>query len=146
MVDDALILRKIANLDEYLPQIQEYKNVSLQAYKKDWKVQRIIERTLQMMIETCMDIAGHIISDQKLRVPKNYSDAFAVLFENGILDAKLCDTMQKMTKFRNIVIHDYEKIDAEIVIGILRKNLDDFVSYKKSIIEHLKRQKESKPA
>ena len=40
----------------------------------------------------------------------------------------------------------YEKIDAEIVIRILKKNLDDFVSYKKSIIELIKRRKELKPA
>ena len=58
------------------------------------------------MIETCVDIAGHIISDQKYRVPNGYADTFKVLHEEGIFDKYLFQTMEKMAKFRNIVVHD----------------------------------------
>ena len=58
MVDETLILRKIADLDEYYNQITEYKKITVAQYSADWKIQRIVERTLQMMIETCVDIAG----------------------------------------------------------------------------------------
>ncbi len=43
-----------------------------------------------------------------------------------------------MAKFRNIIVHDYEKIDAEIVLGILHKNLNDFEGFKTAIINYLK--------
>jgi len=76
MVDDTLILRKLSELDEYYKQIAEYKKITVAQYSGDWKVQRIIERTLQMMIETCVDVAGHIISDKGYRIPKSYSDTF----------------------------------------------------------------------
>ena len=36
--------------------------------------------------ETCVDVAGHIISDQWFRIPKSYSDTFSVIHENNILD------------------------------------------------------------
>jgi uncharacterized protein YutE (UPF0331/DUF86 family) len=55
VVDRTLILRKLSNLEEYYAQIEEYKGIALEQYTKDWKIQRIIERTLQMMIETCSD-------------------------------------------------------------------------------------------
>jgi uncharacterized protein YutE (UPF0331/DUF86 family) len=42
-----------------------------------------------MMIETCVDIAGHIISDKAFRTPTSYSDTFKVLHENGVLPASL---------------------------------------------------------
>lgn len=64
MVDEALILRKLSELDECYKQIGEYKKVTVAQYSGDWKIQRIIERTLQMMIETCVDKAGHIIADK----------------------------------------------------------------------------------
>ena len=64
MVDEALILRKLAELDQYYSQLKEYENTTADQYSDDWKIQRIIERTLQMMIETCADIAGHIIADK----------------------------------------------------------------------------------
>ena len=138
MVDKALVLRKLSELEEYLNQIREYSNITVSDYSKDWKTQRIIERTLQMVIETCVDIAGHIISDQGYRIPKSYADAFRVLHEENILDTKLFDTMEKIAKFRNIVVHHYDKVDPEIVVTILRKHLDDFLSYKDAIIDMLK--------
>ena len=138
MVDKTLILRKLAKLDEYLGQIREYSAVSLEEYDENWKVQRIIERTLQIIIETCQDVAGTIISDEGFRVPETYADMFKILIEHQILDISQSDPLAKMAKFRNIVVHNYEKIDPTIVVGILRNNLEDFDRFKKAIIAYLK--------
>ena len=138
MVDEALILRKLSELDEYFQQAKEYDAIAVAQYTGDWKIQRIIERTLQMMIETCVDIAGHIISEKGFRIPKSYSDAFLVLKENNILSAELYSSAKKMAKFRNVVVHHYDKVDADIVVSILRKNLDDFLGYRDAIISFLK--------
>ena len=138
MVDEALILRKLSELDEYFQQAKEYDAITVAQYTGDWKIQRIIERTLQMMIETCVDIAGHIISEKGFRIPKSYSDAFLVLKENNILSDELYSSAKKMAKFRNVVVHHYDKVNADIVVSILRKNLDDFLSYRDAIISFLK--------
>ena len=138
MVDKTLILRKLSALDEYLKQISEYANITSEAYAGDWKIQRIVERTLQLMIETCLDISGHIISDRKFRMPETYADMFRILVEKSILSESRVDAFEKMARFRNIVVHDYERIDPEIVIGIMRNNLGDFEDFKTSIINYLK--------
>jgi uncharacterized protein YutE (UPF0331/DUF86 family) len=138
VVDKALILRKLAELEEYLGQVKEYAGITVDRYSKDWKAQRIVERTLQMMIETCADVAGHIISDKGYRVPATYADTFRVLYENDMLNKELFETMEKMAKFGNIIVHHYDKVDTEIVIGILKKDLKDFSAYKDAIINILK--------
>ena len=143
MVDKTLILRKMADLETYFDQLSEYSNITVKEYGQDWKSQRIVERTLQMMIETCLDIAGHLISDSGYRIPKNYADTFRVLYENNILNKALCATMEKVTKFRNIIVHDYDKVDSEIVVAILKKDLKDFVEYKDAILAFLKTDKNS---
>ncbi|HOM88693.1 MAG TPA: DUF86 domain-containing protein [Spirochaetota bacterium] len=84
MVDIPLILKKLSKLEEYYKQIEEFKGITLNEYSNDWKIQRIVERTLQIMIETCVDIANHIIADNKLRIPESYADTFKVLHENTI--------------------------------------------------------------
>jgi uncharacterized protein YutE (UPF0331/DUF86 family) len=144
MVDRTLIFRKISMLEEYLMQIAEYRSISIDQYTKDWKTQRVVERTLQMMVETCIDIAGHIISDMKFRIPTSYADSFSVLAEKGIVGNNLSQSLEKMAKFRNVVVHDYDRVDAEIVIGILRKNLDDFIKFKDAIVKLIKRVDEIK--
>lgn len=139
MVDRALILRKLSALDEYLRQISEFKSITVKAYADDWKIQRIVERTLQVMIETCLDISAHIISDEKLRVPETYADMFRILAEETILDQSNLEAFEKMARFRNIVVHDYEKIDPEIIVGILKHTLQYFEVFRDSVVGYLKR-------
>ena len=138
MVDETLILRKLSELDSYFQQIMEYETITVADYANDWKIQRIIERTLQMMIETCVDIAGHIIADKGYRTPTSYSDSFRVLQEEEVISDDMFSALDKMAKFRNIVVHHYDKVDAEIVVGILRKDLKDFTGYRDAIVNFLK--------
>jgi uncharacterized protein YutE (UPF0331/DUF86 family) len=138
MVDKIFVLRKLADIEEYLLQIREYSAISITDYSADWKIQRIIERTLQIMIETCLDISGHIIADQRYRVSDNYADMFRVLRENTIIDEKLFLSLEKMARFRNYVVHHYDKIDPSIVITIIHGNLNDFQKFKEAIILFLK--------
>jgi uncharacterized protein YutE (UPF0331/DUF86 family) len=135
LVDKTLILRKLAELEEYLEQIREFSAVSEEKYSGDWKTRRIVERTLQIMIELCIDIAGHIISDRKLRVPLSYADTFKSLAEAGLITPDTLDIMGKMAKFRNIVVHQYESVDTAIVIMILRKHLDDFLVFRDAVVK-----------
>jgi len=143
MVDVTLILRKLAELDEYNSQVKEYGQITVAQYLDDWKIQRIVERTLQIMIETCLDIASHIIADKELRVPTSYSDTLKVLHEEKIVNSELFSALDKMAKFRNVVVHHYDKVDAEIVVGILKKDLKDFMNYKDTIVGFLKSETKS---
>ncbi|MDH7554256.1 MAG: DUF86 domain-containing protein [Spirochaetota bacterium] len=137
MVDTPLILRKLSELETYYKQIKEFQHITYDTYVSDWKTQRIVERTLQIMIETCTDIANHIISDEQLRTPVTYSDTFKVLCENNIIPEDLFDIMVKMAKFRNIIVHQYERVDSQIVIVILKKHIDDFIYFKNAIVKYL---------
>ena len=125
MVDKSLVLRKLSDLGDLCEQILEFRGITARRYAADWKSQRIVERTLQMMVEICLDVANHIISDKGYRRPVGYADHFTVLRETGLLNARLSARMMKMAKFRNLIVHNYDKIDAEIIVGILNKNLSD---------------------
>ena len=137
MVDTAMIVRKLSDLDVYLNQIREFSDISLEAYLSDWKTRRVVERTLQIMIEACLDIAGHLISDRRLRTPTGYADAFKVLNENGVIDDAMLGVMEKMAKFRNIVVHQYEDVDAAIVLLILKNHLPAFSAFRDAVLQQM---------
>lgn len=138
MVDKDIVLRKLSELETYSNQLREFSGITIQSYREEWKTQRIVERTLQIMIESCADIANHIVSDKGMRAPTGYADTFKVLHENRIISAELFATMEKMAKFRNIVVHQYEEVDAEIVVAILKKHLADFERFKAAVLGYLK--------
>jgi len=137
LVDQRLIGRKLAQLDTYLQQIGDFSTLSLSRYRKDWKTQRIVERTLQILIEVCIDIANHIIADRQMRLPTGYADTFKVLLEERVIGKRLGESLEKMAKFRNVIVHQYETIDPTIVVSILHRNLGDFEKYKKAVIKFL---------
>jgi len=138
LVDKILIMRKLTELETYIKQAQEYSTITVKKYSRDWKIQRIVERTIQMMIELCVDIANHIIADKKYRVPTSYSDTFQVLEEEGLISKKQYKTMKNMAQFRNIIVHHYDNIDEAIVVNILRQNLKDFLEYSDSVLKIIK--------
>jgi uncharacterized protein YutE (UPF0331/DUF86 family) len=82
-----------------------------------------------------VDIANHIIADRGLRVPATYSEAFDVLCEAGLMDAARRDVMIRMSKFRNVIVHDYARVDPTIVVQILREHLEDFTRFKAAVLE-----------
>jgi len=134
VVDRDLVLRKLADLDQYLGQLSEYQSVSVEQYRGDWKTQRIIERTLQMAIEVCLDVATHIIADRGLRAPTTYAEAFEVLGEAGLLDPVMRDVMIRMSRFRNLIVHEYARVDPAMVVRILREHLADLARFKTAVL------------
>jgi uncharacterized protein YutE (UPF0331/DUF86 family) len=133
MVDRDLVLRRLANLDTYLGQLQPFRTVDAASYRQDWKTQRIVERTLHLAIETCMDVADHVVADRRLRVPETGAESFEILAEAGLLPAELGKALASMVGFRNILVHDYARLDPEIVIRVLRTDLSDVERFRDAV-------------
>ena len=125
MVNESLVLRLAGNIEGYLRDLTCLDALSSDEFKSDLKTRRFTERTLQIAIEAMLDIAHHIISDERFREPDSYADAFAVLVENGVLDEDFLDTAKRMAQFRNKLVHGYESIDPDIVYAIATVNRGD---------------------
>jgi uncharacterized protein YutE (UPF0331/DUF86 family) len=134
MVDQNVVLRKIVLLEEYLQDLEETRtNTSWEQFSTDKIIRRYVERTLQIAVEACLDITTHLISYESFREPQNNKDCFQVLMEQGILPVELTEQLKKMAQFRNIIVHDYVRIQPEIVYAILTKNIGDIRTYAKII-------------
>ena len=137
MVNRVLVERILADIKSSLQDLKDASDITWDVYKSDKRARRFVERTLHIMIEACMDIAQHIISDEQFREPANYRDTFAVLAENGIITANDLEKFENMASFRNLLVHYYERIDNEVVFGIFKRNLSDFEIFIKKIVAHL---------
>lgn len=111
---------------------KEFPNLS-SFRKADHRYISAIERDLQVAIEACIDIGKVIISEKKLRPPESMKDVCTILFENGFIDNRMLSALDRMVGTRNILVHRYEKIDLEIIYGILKRHLQDFQRFIKQI-------------
>jgi uncharacterized protein YutE (UPF0331/DUF86 family) len=130
VVDRALIQRKLRDLQRYVREVSEFREIDHARYREDWKTQRIVERTLQLAIEVCADVAAHLIADRALRAPSTYAEAFEILAEAGLLERDLRDVLVRMARFRNLLVYEYARIDPDLVVRVLRENLTDFEKFR----------------
>lgn len=88
-----------------------------------------IERGIQISIECVIDISNIIISVLDIEKPDTYREVILSLGENKILPQKFSKEIANMISFRNILVHDYMRIDEKIIIDILHTHLDDFAKF-----------------
>lgn len=124
MVDTEVVNNKLIKLEEYIKDLNEYQDIEATKYKEDKILQRYLERTLHLAIESILDIGNHIISDERLGSPNNNADIIRILSKNDIIKQNK-DRYIQMAKFRNVIVHDYTDIDEDIVLNILKNGLND---------------------
>ena len=94
---------------------------------------------LIVIIEGTIDICNHIVARAGGRTPTDYSDCFVILGELGILPVEFVEKLKRMTKFRNLLVHLYWKVDNHKVFNIIKKDIDDvktFLQLIEKFIEH----------
>jgi len=133
MVKIAVIQRLLNNLVGYVNELRNATDITHEKYIKDIRLQRFVERTLQISIECCFDVVHHVISDKGFREPDSYADAFTVLAEQGVLSQESVNEFHMMAQFRNKIVHYYEKIDPEQVYAIFKGKLQTFESFRNQI-------------
>ena len=90
---------------------------------------------LQRACETSIDAAMHLVRLHRLGVPQETREAFSLLETAGMLDHALADQLRKMVGFRNVAIHEYQKLDLDIVRRIVAESLDDFLSFTRILLK-----------
>lgn len=137
MADSSLILAKAGSARSHLKRVFEKRNVDLNGFLKDIDRQESILFNIQVAIQNCIDIAAHIISENGLGVPGSTTEMFYLLEKHGYLNHDLAGRMVKAVGFRNLIVHEYGKIELEHVYEIAQGDINDLNEYLKAIIKKL---------
>jgi len=91
---------------------------------------RGVKYTFVTAIEACVDVAQHICATEGWGPPADNGDAVRLLGDHGVCTPELARSIRRAVGFRNVLVHDYIKVNDDIVIDRLKAlgDLDDFVS------------------
>jgi uncharacterized protein YutE (UPF0331/DUF86 family) len=137
LVDHDLILAKAGSIRRNLKRISEKGGVDLESFLADIDRQEVVSFNLHLAIENCTDLAAHIISEEGLGVPGSASEMFYLLEENGYLSTQLTEKMIKAVGLRNLIVHEYSKIDLKRLFEIVSKDVQDINEFIASIFKKL---------
>jgi len=137
VVDKDLVLTKAGSVMNRLRRIITKRDTDLHTFLKDMDRQESILFNIQMAVQNCIDIAAHIVSDEGFGVPGSTNEMFYLLEENGYLSSELTEKMVKAVGFRNLILHEYAKLELEQVFEIIQEDINDLSEYLKSIFDKL---------
>ncbi len=133
-----VIENKISSIRKYSKILQRYKKYSREKITDDIDIKGAVERYLYLAIQSTIDLAEATIAYKNFRKPTTMTEAFYILNEEGLISHELTKELVKMVGFRNIIAHDYEKIDYDIVFDILKNKTKDIEIFLKTISEKLR--------
>ncbi|MCE3222385.1 MAG: uncharacterized protein K0S58_565 [Nitrospira sp.] len=134
MADD-VILNKAASIERCLLRIVEEYGGDRQNLSANQTKQDAIILNLQRACETSIDLAMYVISRRRLGLPQESRDAFTLLQTANILPADLATRMHRMVGFRNVAVHEYTRLNLDIVHTIITTHLDDFRAFSSTIVK-----------
>jgi len=137
MSDHDVIRERLRLLAEYTSDLSELQDVEFAEYAENKLIRRYVERTLHLAVEACLDIGQQIVVLESLRTPEDNKDVFVVLTEAGTIPDALLPQLIAMAKFRNVIVHDYVRLDNSVVFGILKRHLGDFDAFARAIAEYV---------
>lgn len=133
------IRERLAALEGYVEILRRIKPTHQEVLVEDVATRSIAERHLQLAADICADIAQMIIAEQNLEKPEKAREAIDILGQEGVIDDEFAFEFAKVIGFRNILVHDYLKIDYEIVAEKINKNLDDFDIFARQVAEYVQK-------
>lgn len=95
----------------------------------EWMREDLSVLNLQRAIQAAIDLAHVVIARYGLGLPSGYAQAFELLRGAGVIDRETAADLKKMVGFRNVAVHEYQQIDGDIVVSIVKHHLDDFERY-----------------
>jgi uncharacterized protein YutE (UPF0331/DUF86 family) len=138
MTDADLVRKKLAFIETC---VADLRRLALpERIEQDIREERFVAHTLQIAIQAALDIASHIVSDDRLGEPESNRALFELMVREGWLPKQLALPLSNMVGFRNILVHGYQAVDPAAVRDVVEHHLQDLLTYCSAVRERLRNQ------
>jgi len=132
-LDLDIVRKKLEVIEDEINSLKEIQKLNINEFQRDLRNLKSTCRSLQNAIQALIDLGNHIISSLNLGKPEIYEDIPSLLFENKVITKSFKEKFIYMIKFRNFLVHEYDRVDPLRIYKILKENIDDIESGMKLI-------------
>jgi uncharacterized protein YutE (UPF0331/DUF86 family) len=128
VVDERRVRRLLARIEEQVALLQ-HEAEDPAGVRGDFYRLAALKYVFVTAIESCIDVAHHLIASDHLGTAESNSDAMRMLATEGVLPPELGKRLAEAVGFRNLLVHQYADVDDDRVVGYLFRvsDLSDFV-------------------
>jgi uncharacterized protein YutE (UPF0331/DUF86 family) len=125
-LDEQVLAARLSALEEYLRLLGDIARTDLASFLNDPRTYGSAERFLQLAIEAVFDVGTHLIAGLGLPRPSRYADILPTLADAGVIRRETAAELASTAGFRNVLVHDYTRIDRSRVHGFITSRLEAF--------------------
>lgn len=105
----ARVLEYLRFLENEFSEVEQIKSFSWQDYIQDSFKRKIIERWVENLVMSALDIAKVILASEKKEIPQTYKDTLKI-FGALYVDPAFGEKFSEFASLRNILVHEYVDI------------------------------------
>lgn len=129
---NGVVQRKLALLDQQVQRIEEsLHDVPYSRFEGDWILRSMAERALQVAAEIVIDVSERILSIENAGPVATAGEAIESMVRLRLLSS--AQPYLNIVRFRNLIVHQYEQVDAAILYDLARNRLGDFRAFRAEI-------------
>jgi len=133
-LNEELVRTRCQEIEESLERLERIKGKSKEELLKDQDMKDIACYRLLVAMEAALGLCYHVSAKHLKKVPEEYAECFAILADVGIIPSDLSEKLQKMARFRNLLVHMYWKVDYNTLYEMIQNNLNDLRQFSKAIV------------
>jgi len=130
-----VLIAKQQSLERCLARVRHaWEQPSTLPFERDYDRQDIIALNLQRACEPALDMANHVVAARKLGWPRTSAESFDLPERAGLVTAAMAGQMKAMVGPRNVVVHQYQDLDLDIVTSVVQEHLDDLSDFARTMV------------
>jgi len=141
-VDKVRLMKIVIFLENELSDYANFKDLTWMEYERDRNKRRNVERWVETLVNSAIDVAKILVSSERLPVPETYREMVLKLKLVGIMGDEDIEKLAGWVKLRNILAHEYLDMRWENIKNFLRESPDPFHRLIQNLRAMLEQQKE----
>jgi len=133
LVSKSLVTAKLVELADRAARAQAHRKPSAAELAGDRDALDLVSFNLMLAVQTCADIASHLISDEGWPPAATLADSFARLEAHGVITATTAKALGRAVGLRNVVAHGYSAVDPALVHAASTAGLTDLDAFAREV-------------
>ena len=124
---NGVIENKLRIIEENISEIRSWNIQSIGQLQENSMLQKATERALQVSVEVMIDVSERLLALNNIKPANTSAENFNNLEKIGLINNT--DDYKDIVRFRNFIVHRYEKVDTGIIYSIIQNKLHLFEQF-----------------
>jgi uncharacterized protein YutE (UPF0331/DUF86 family) len=129
-----VVRARASEIEESVARLEELARLPVEEFVSNRDAVDVACYRLLRAIEAALALCYHVCARRLHKAPDDYAACFGALREAGLVPADLASRLERLARFRNLLVHMYWRLDHARVHAIIQHDLADLRAFSTIVI------------